>query len=106
MHQAQTLQRGTLPRLESAHAPSHQYHLVFYQETRGYWLESRTYTWDNTASWDSVLKQMANDSQLPHFSCWLDSDAGDRFLTDQHFAPILTDGVLEPFPPVFARIHG
>lgn len=103
MLQANSLQRGTLPRLELAHAPAHQYHLVFYAEDRGYWLEPRTYRWDSPTNWDAVLKQMATDSQQPNFSCWLDSEAGDRFLAEQHFAPIQTDGVMEPFPPIFSR---
>lgn len=94
---------ANMPRLYLSQPPLHTYYYVGYTDVKGYFVVPCEVSWQYPNQWDSVLKRLALVSERAEFSCWLDSTAGDAFLQDHHWAPILSDGVLAPAPPLFAQ---
>jgi hypothetical protein len=92
-----------LPRLYTEQPPEHTYYYVAYRPESGYRIVEHRVTWETSRGWDAPLTGLARVARRPEFACWLDSAAGDAFLSDHHWAPLLVDGVLAAAPPLLSR---
>lgn len=89
-----------LPRLTPSHPPLQTYYYVAFGQAHPldavpHHIVAYRVVWDVPLIWEAVLKQLVAVTGTPNFVCWLDSYAGDAFLEENRWQPVLCDGVLE-----------